>query len=185
MPIDPRLVPTPQDPTSRLMARLADQEARISALERTRGVSKAVAFRAVRSANVSLGVAAPQYVDMDTIQFNYGGAYGTNITFGSRRGFTAPMAGVYRFSWGITTQPLTGYGEPILRINGVDKSYAGTREAHNVSGGSWHFGTDLFSMVAADFAELVLQWDNGGGGVLLLANASYSFFNGELVGTTA
>lgn len=36
MPIDPRLIPTPQDPTSRLMARLADQEARLAALERNR-----------------------------------------------------------------------------------------------------------------------------------------------------
>jgi hypothetical protein len=160
---------------------------RVESLERALVAAQtAIAFRARRSANISLGAGTPQYIDYDVVDFNIGSppgyGYGANSGFGSRRGFTCPVAGVYRFSWGITTQPIAVYGEPILRQNAVDQSYAGTREAHNVTGGSWHFGTDMFKAAVGDFFEMVLQWDNSGGSVLLLSNRAYTFFNGELVG---
>lgn len=117
---------------------------------------------------------------MTVVDFDTGDNWGANANYGSRTGFTAPVAGIYRFSWGLVTGTVSGYLQPFHYKNGSAFSYAGAG-ANNIAGGTWVAGTDMVELAAGDFVEPVLYWSNGGAAVTLLANANYTFFEGELV----
>ena len=140
------------------------------------------AFRAVRSATQSLGVASPNYLQYDSEVFDVSGWYGVNAGAGGGRiGLTAGVTGIYHFSWGIVIGSITGYMQPELRINGVARSYSGF-SATTGAGGTWAAGDDYVKMNANEFAEMVLNWNAGGATISFLANAAYSYFAGHFVG---
>lgn len=140
-------------------------------------VPRVTAFSVYRSANLGLGVASPAYCDLDSEEFDLSGAYGVNAGFGSRRGFTVPVDGIYSFAWRLsTTANMANYFQSALRKNTSDWKYG------EVSiGGQSSVGSALIKCVPGDFFEMVAYWANGGAAVTLLAGSQNSFFCGQLV----
>src|SRR4051812_20141787 len=139
------------------------------------------AFRANRSASVSLGVASPAFVPYDIEAWGTSGWYGVNATY-SRSGFTPQVAGIYHISFGMVFNPVTGYFSPEIRVNGAAKSYSGTSPTNAIAGATWHFGHDYIKVAVNDFVEIATSFSVGGATVTLLNNPAYTFFAGHLVG---